>query len=222
MKNRAIHLGILSTALLLLLAACSVPATRPPEIQEIIVVRDNPTLPEGCRPTEVAPLIIEFLDAYNRGDQEQLTSFFPRTFEWYTDAVEADGVEIDEEHYFLTRPGSRDVLLNYFAERRPHHDRLQLIEVDVAGPGWHGGADISFTLTREADDIRPGPDGRERYVVGRGTIRCQSQKFWTWSMGTVPPHIAESDLSHVCPEPPDGAPENAVVACARPVPEEEG
>jgi hypothetical protein len=211
---------LLIAIILLLLAACSIPAATQPEAQEVIVVRDNPTLPKGCSPAEVAQLIMGFLDAYNNGDQEQLIRFFPRTFEWYSDTVKADGVEVDEEHHFnfTTRPGSQDVLLDYVAERHQYGDHLRLVSVDVAGPGWHGGADIAFRLTREADDLEP--DGHERYVEGGGTISCQTREFMVWGMGTRPPDYPESHLARVCPEPPAGTSENAVIACARPVPEE--
>lgn len=219
LNNRAMHLGILAAVSLLLLAGCSGSMASQAEAQEIIVVRDNPALPEGCSPTEVAQLIMSFLDAYNRGDREQLADFFPSTFEWYSDTI-VDSAEDDDKRSFDF--SFRNRLLDYVAERHQHGDRLQLVAVNVAGPGWHGGADIAFTLTREANDVRRGPEGRERYAVGGGAIRCQSQKIWAWGMGTAPPDFPESDLSHVCPVPPDGAPENAVVACARPVPEGEG
>jgi hypothetical protein len=177
------------------------------EAREVIVTRDDPTLPGGCGPAETARLIMHFLDAYNSSDQELLADMFALYGDrnrWFSDTR-------GEEVNFTARRQSS--LLNYIAHRRQQDDRLQLVAVEVADSSWHGGVDIVFRLTRTANDL--GPDGGERYVRGKGAIMCDLQKFMAWSMGTVPPHFPESDLSHVCPDPPDGAPENAVVACAR-------
>lgn len=207
----SMQLNILIAILLLLLTACSGVAKE----REVIVSRDDPGLPEGCSPAEVAQLIMNFLDAYNNGDQEQIAQFFPNTFEWYSDGVVVNGVEVDQDHYFLTRPGSRDDLLSYAAERHQHGDRMELLQVNVVGPSWHGGADFSFRLTREADDVQPKSEGQVRYVEGFGAIRCRTQKFWVWSLGMRSPKFLESELLGVCPDPPPDTAENAVIACAR-------
>ncbi|CAN5780625.1 hypothetical protein BH23ACT11_BH23ACT11_24740 [soil metagenome] len=41
--------------------------------EQIIVTRDDPSLPDGGRPREVAGLIINFFEAFNDGDQESLS-----------------------------------------------------------------------------------------------------------------------------------------------------
>jgi hypothetical protein len=46
------------------------------EVQPVIVTRENPSLPSRCSPLEVARLILQFFDAFNRGDQEQLAKMF--------------------------------------------------------------------------------------------------------------------------------------------------
>ena len=207
----SMQLGILIAILLLLLIACSGTAKE----QEVIVTHNDPSLPEGCNPSKVAYLIMGFLDAYNSGNQEQIINFFPNTFEWYSDGVVVNGVEVDKDHYFLTRMGNRDDLLSYAAKRYQLNDRLELLQVNVFGPSWHGGVDFSFRLTRTADDVQPKSEGQVRYVEGGGAIRCQTQKFWVWSLATRRQTFPESELLGVCPEPPPGTSENVVIACAR-------
>lgn len=213
-KNKTILVRVVISGVLLLLHACA-GATSQPEPREIIVTRENATLPEGCSPTEVAELIMGFLDAYNSGDQEQMAQFFPNTFEWYSDGVVVNGIEVDKDHYFLTRPGNRDDLLDYAAERHQLNDHLELLQVNVVGPSWHGGADFSFRLRRTADDVQPKSEDQVRYVEGGGAIRCRTQKFWVWSLATRRPTFPESQLLGVCPPPPPGTSENAIIACAR-------
>lgn len=223
MKKRAVHLGIVSTALLLL-AACSVPAAVQPETQEIIVIRDERDLPQGCSPREVAQLMMHLLNAFNSGDQEQFIQFFPPAFQWYSDGwrTVADGVDIDPDHLFVSRPGNRQDLPDYLAERHQQGDRLQLLMANVTEEGQRR-ALVNFRFVREADDVEPGVGGNKRYVHGVAVINCQSQTFFSLGMGIAPPDIQESDLARtLCPEPPADAPENAAIVCSEAifVPEE--
>lgn len=194
---------IAAMILILLLATCSEPTTTQP----IIITRDDSALPQGCNPDEVAQLIMRFLDAFNKGDQEILEGFFALAGErWFSDTI-------SEEEHFTTYTQAE--LLDYFTLRHQNNDRLQLIKVNVSPRGLRE-ADITFQMTREADDIEPGKNGRNRYVQGKGAIFCRTQKFMVWSMGTAPPNISPADyLSQVCPDPPSNIPENAVIACAR-------
>jgi hypothetical protein len=213
------------TALLLLLAACSIPAITQPETQEVIITRDERDLPQGCSPREAAELMMRLLDAFNRGDQEQFVQFFPPTFQWYSDGwrTEIDGINIDEDYLFVSRPGNRQNLPDYVAERYQQGDRLQLYKASIMERDQRH-ALVNFQLTREADDVAPGVDGNKRYVNGSAMVVCENQTFFSLGMGIAPPDIQESDLSRMCPEPPAEAPENAVIACSELIyaPEEEG
>lgn len=189
--------------------------TPQPEAQEIIVTRDERDLPEGCAPREATQLMMRLLNAFNSGDQEQFIHFFPPAFQWYSDGwrVGADGINIDPGHRFVSRPGNREDLPDYVAERHQQGDRLQLLKASVIEEGL-GSALVNFQLVREANDVEPGVGGNKRYVNGRATITCQNQTFSSLGMGIAPPDIQESDLSRMCPEPPAGAPEDAAIACS--------
>ncbi len=45
----------------------------------VIVTRDNPSLPAGCRPRKVAQIVAGFVDAFNRGDRQQISRFLQLT-----------------------------------------------------------------------------------------------------------------------------------------------
>jgi hypothetical protein len=43
---------------------------------EVIVTSDDASLPDGCDTRQIAELVIECADAFNRGDQERLSRLF--------------------------------------------------------------------------------------------------------------------------------------------------
>jgi hypothetical protein len=43
---------------------------------KVLVTSDDPSLPDGCHPRAIAGLVIDFIDAFNRGDQERLSRLF--------------------------------------------------------------------------------------------------------------------------------------------------
>lgn len=131
----------------------------------VIVTGDTP-LPAGCNtPHDVAKLIADFLDAFNRGDQRQLDASFGSEFMWYSAG----------NFVSYTKAG----LLPYFALRHTHHDQLQLTKIDVHGPSWHGGVDIAYELARRSDDVN---GGARQSVDGKGAVNCQTRRIFVWSM----------------------------------------
>jgi hypothetical protein len=129
---------------------------------EILVTAGDASLPEGCRPREVAGLVLDFFDAFNAGDQEQLSRLFfvaegpsPPDFSsegyypwsWYLVSEAGAGGHI--ERGFVTYDEGE--LLEYFARRHEHGERLGLLKVGVTGPGLlgeEGNVGIVYALTR--------------------------------------------------------------------------
>ncbi len=185
--------------------------------REIIVTRDNHALPPGCNPREVARLIVRFFDVLNHGDQERLANFIfgsgpagVSPSQWYS---ASEGVESQGGRHFVAY-NLRD-FLSYAVERHQQHERLRLIEVDVAGPSWHGGVDIAYVLTRQADDLLSGPG--EHMAHGKGAVNCKEQKIFVWSMG-MPIQKEQPCVTpaiELCPAPPPNSPSYAVIACSR-------
>jgi len=168
---------------------------RTPAPLSIVVTRDDSSLPAGCRVREVADFISGFFDAFNRGDRTQLARFFPAYFSWYA---------VTDEKGIVTF-SKRDDLLAYFADRHKHHERLRLLKIRISAPSWHGGGDIVFLLTRQADDLTAVSQNPQ--ILGKGALRCKERTIFVWAMG---PGGAFAE----CPEPAQ-LPNDAVLACAR-------
>lgn len=107
--------------------------------EKVIITKDNPSLPGGCRPREVAGLITNFFDAFDRGDQGKLSRFFvqkgPTPGLYNAGPVPRKG--------FGTY--HRDALLKYFVKRHEHREHLRLLEVAVGKSWWPDGAAMSST-----------------------------------------------------------------------------
>lgn len=193
------------------------PAYKPPV--EVLVTRDDISLPEGCRPWEVAGLLSSFFDAYNRGDQRELAGFFPErasVMHWLY-GVSEGGIRGEERHALELR--TREELLRYFAERHKAGESLRLLGVDVASDlerSEHAG--ITATLIRKATDLRKEPGGLLTFV--KASIDCRAQQIALWNMDTPPPN-GQSERSWYeppitpCLPPESWDSEEAVLACAR-------
>jgi hypothetical protein len=51
-------------------------ATRPSKPTKVLVTSADASLPDGCHPRQIAGLVIDFIDAFNSGDQERLARLF--------------------------------------------------------------------------------------------------------------------------------------------------
>ncbi len=170
---------------------------------QVVVIGDSTGYPEGCSPHEVATLILQFFDAYNEGDQEQLASFFeprlsvPGRTSGYSDTIMTGdvGSENDRRHFVTT---DREELLVYFAGRYDQNERLQLLSLSVSPPTSDTRVDLWYSYRRQGDDIEPGPNGVWRMGDGKGVIRCPSQVIGLWAMGTSAPWEDEDYYLRAC------------------------
>jgi hypothetical protein len=199
---------LIPTRLLLLLAistmsACTLPtnSAHTPESAlhepDIVFVGDVGSFPTGCGPQEIVGFINRFIAAYNSGDGDGLDQFFDAHFNWYTDGV-AQGQSVDPATYFET--SRRDELAEYISLRQTQGERLRLLEISVAGPGWHDGMDITFTLARKADDLPTIPERPIRVARGKGMVTCPEKRISVWSMATQQlgniPEVVAQDASY--------------------------
>jgi hypothetical protein len=206
------------------------PERQPGPASKVIVTSDDNSIPHGCRPRRVADLVDEFVDAFNRGDTERLSRLFfisegpsppdfstssSSTWSWYSVSEVGPGGKV--ERGFTTYDQAE--MLSYFARRHGHGERLELLRVDVAGSGLLGNPDnvgIIYALTRKADDLPPGLGGPDGVAFGKGSINCERQQIFTWSMETDTGE--KRDARHasdwLCARPPGWRPGKAVIACA--------
>jgi hypothetical protein len=170
----------------------------------VIVTSDDPSLPEGCHPRQVAELVISFVDAFNSGDQATLSRIFfvsegpsppdfaERAYEpwsWYTVGKVAPGGKI--ESGFVTY--DQRELLRYFAERHEAGERLRLLKVSLTQKGLLGKEDnvgFVYVLNRDAGDLESGLGGPARIASGQGTINWTTEQGGRPPTGSAPTHQA--------------------------------
>ena len=127
----------------------------------------------SCGDRETRDLLNQFLAAFNSGDVGQLDSLVStRAFVWWS--TDAPGPRLD--------PGARDrtTLIDYFATRHRHRDRLDLKAFRYNGQSGNFG-NFEFSLVRTADDLyEPTAYG------GKGAVDCSGVGLSVWSMARNP------------------------------------
>jgi hypothetical protein len=191
------------------LAGCAADAGGPPDVSrreavaavprgEVVVTRDDRSLPPACRPRDLALRIGDFLDAISRGDPAS-ARFMAASGGWYS-------VTEGRARHFVAY--DRAKLAGYFARRHEHGERMRLLELAVGFANGLG--QIEFRVERRADDLRRlGVVGRVAH--GKGAVNCSTRQVVVWSMGMATRR--QPDFV-VCPR-RRAAREDAVVACAR-------
>ena len=225
--------------LVLLLAGCADGSPRPDEVvmgdpvpahtREVIVTSDDESLPEGCRPRRVADLLIRFLDAFNQGRQEELSSAFfvsegpsppdfstvdYRPWSWYSSSEIGDDGRVMRN--FTT--SDQGALLGYFARRHQKGESMRLLKVSLTRTGLlesERNVGFVFVVTREAPDLPAGLGGPDRIAYGKGSLNCDNLRIFTWTMDMKSQEKrTERDAADwLCTDPPGWRPGKAVVAC---------
>lgn len=201
----------------------------PAHTKDVIVTSDDEALPEGCRPRPVAGLLIHFLDAFNRGSQEELsrsfflsegptpTDFSPvgyRPWSWYSSTQTGEGGRVTRG--FTT--SDQGELLRYFAKRHQKGETMRLIKVSLTQTGlldMESNVGFVYVVTREAPDLDPGLGGPSRVAYGKGSLNCENLRIFTWNM-TMKTHedrTGREAAAWLCKDPPGWRPGKAVVAC---------
>jgi hypothetical protein len=191
----------------------------------ILVTRENKALPAGCGPGEMAALLLDFFDAANRGDQQQVArlSMLPEVQYgylpyWYG---VSDGEPRNGGRHFSAV--TRGQLRNLVVERHRQHERMRLLTVRVngasEGDSTPGDISVDYYLTRQADDLS---GDVERIAYAASTINCHERKIAVSAIGTLPVEVQRDimrlafALASLCPPPPPDHAGNAVIACTAP------
>jgi hypothetical protein len=197
------------TAVAALVAGCnSSPASGPEQpaarsSPAILVSHDSGRLPERCGVERTASRVAAFVDAFNRGDEEQLDRLIADRdhFQWYS-SVEghgkrartftADGLTsaVDGGGGALHHSDERPALLRYLARRSEAGERMRLVEVSTTriGPrGWFPSIDeevagVQVSIRIEAPDLDAYP-GHNRLAGGKGAFGCSDGRLLAWSVG---------------------------------------
>ncbi len=207
-------------------------ATREPvpaHTREIIVTSSDEALPEDCHPRRVAGLLIWFIDAFNQGRQEELSSAFfvsegpsppdfssadYRSWSWFSSSEIGDDGRVT--HNFTTSDQSD--LLRYFAKRHRQGESMRLLKVSLTKTGlldMESNVGFVFVATRDAPDLPAGLGGPARIAYGKGALNCENLRIFTWTMDmkTRERRTEREASDWLCADPPRWRPGEAVVAC---------
>ena len=207
-------------------------ATREPvpaHTREIIVTSSDEALPEGCHPRRVAGLLIWFVDAFNQGRQEELSSAFfvsegpsppdfssadYRSWSWFSSSEIGDDGKVTRN--FTT--SDQGELLRYFAKRHRQGESMRLLKVSLTKTGlldMESNVGFVFVATREAPDLPAGLGGPARIAYGKGALNCENLRIfnWTMDMKTREKRTQREAANWLCTDPPGWRPGEAVVAC---------
>jgi len=148
------------------------------------------TYPAGCTPAEVEAFLARFLDAFNRGDQAALHTFFPATatgrsipdftgekFVWYS---MTDNRLDGSKRHFVTF--DLPTLWTYFEERHGQHEAMRLASVRVSKQDIFV-ANMELYLYRSADDLPPSAGVPPGQATGKGVMNCRDQTLLVFSLG---------------------------------------
>jgi len=188
------------------LAAASATAGTSP----VVVTRGSAALPAGCSPGDVAAVVGDFTDAFNRGDTQRLDALFAPT-------MSQPGESPFVRFALSTTAGAVDLidrasLLPYLADRHKRNEHERLLYLDAVpnrtlGPGR---VEVGLGLSAQADDY----EGGARGLVGRAVVNCTSKTIAEWKVTLQPVGFTFAGPG-ACPRPNGGWSSNDVaVACA--------
>ena len=181
----------------------SSPVSEGSEEREIVVTREDPSLPEGCGVKRAAEGLLSFTEALSEGDLEALDGILSAENVFGRVAIPGPDALTDETNI------DRQAVMSYFESRFSHNESLRLtnvvIETEVQsqrGPT----VVVSFFAIRRADDI----NGAQAFR-GEATFVCPAGDI----LGLVggPPHPTEPIESWCPTESPASA--DVVIACTR-------
>jgi len=170
---------------------------------EIVVTRDDPSLPEGCGVQEAAEGLLSFTEAVSDGDLEALDEALSDEKTFGRVAIPGPDALTDEANI------DRDAVMSYFESRFSHNEsyRLAKVVVETEVQNQRGTAlQVSFFAVRQADDI----EGAQRFR-GEAGFDCPAGDIYGLVGG--PPHPTEPIESWCPTEPPASA--DVVIACTR-------
>lgn len=160
-------------------------ATPTPDIE---VYDYSAPFPSDCSPADTAQIVLDFVEAFNRGDQDALKALFP------SESTPSPMLAPTKLSWFSVSDGptkveganNRDDLLKYFARRHAAGEHWTLLKLGMAAAGWTTSIGINYRLIREASDYPA------KLNAGKGGVNCQMGVIHVWSMGTIPPYAMAS------------------------------
>lgn len=172
--------------------------------REIVVTRDDPSLPEGCGAREATEALLSFAEALSAGDLAALDESFSEGKIFKT-------VGIADPHGFTGEATlDRSALISYLEARLTQNETYRLTRTKVGAamgapnPEGSGAVRVDFLATRTADDI-----GEPLEFRGYANLDCPAGHIYVMNLGPLHPSEA---IERWCPG--SDSDEDAVIACS--------
>jgi hypothetical protein len=185
---------------------------------DVVVSRDDGTLPQRCGVERAGSVIAGFFDAYSRGDSRAAARRWlprpgrridgvpesnPRRFQWYS-ITEVFGKGSLDRHFAAYK---RARLRRHVARRAGFDDVMRLRELLVHFDKARDLVHFELRVERTAADVPAG----QPVVDGKGALHCSRLRLTAMSLA----HTRAAPPAPLCPARPEGAPPDAAVACTR-------
>ena len=210
-------------ALAALLGACNEHDDRSPSrtvapTPPIVVLHDDGSLPPRCGVRRAVARVAAFVDAFNRGDAEQLDRAIAERerFQWYwaseghgkrVRAFEANGLTsaVAGDDGAPDHTDGRPEALRYLMSRHQAGERMRLLQVRVTHippRGWfpsieYDVAGVDYSIRIDAPDLAAFP-GRNRIGSGKGGFGCSDGRLLAWTIGLDTAGAQEQRAARTC------------------------
>lgn len=177
--------------------------------QLVHVSQESEDLPIGCKVANVATMLVDFVDAYNEGDEARLAGYLGEQLDHFSlTAFQDDSSQLRFE-------STEDVLSDLMG--RYANEYWQIHEVNVHPSVWRGRVDFEFTLSAYSSPLFDTTQKNGIRVVtwGQGAYLCETGTFFSWDMALNDDSklLQMTDFAGaVCPRTPT---EVRVMACVR-------
>jgi hypothetical protein len=167
------------------------------------VIPEESRIPDGCRPPEVATMLVEFFGALRRADGARIQKGLSAEFKWLSMTGSPSPTHL--KHFVAYKPPE---LVRYVAERGGFPLTLRVVEVYPLPSRGEG----DFALEGAWSDTSDQSTAKYQ-LVGKGALECSSRLIMVLSMA-VRPRGQEVDMN-LCDETSDPAVVGNVTVCSR-------
>lgn len=192
------------------------------DASQVLVTRDDATLPGACRPDRIAARLDAFFRAVSSGDRVTLDRLVGRGAQLKVYEINERGKGGRRRRFSSRR---HDAVVRYLLRRRALGERIVLRQVEVGrGAPFHtdeeAGDEVigaNVVVSRRAPDLaRFGVN--TSVAGGKGAIGCDGPtvRFLVLAIGFEPPDL----VANLCPRPRGERAPGKIIACAIPTSDE--
>ncbi len=127
-----------------------------------------------CSSAELVRILTGFLDAFNAGDQAQLTRFLMHVDNYAVVGEMPDGTSHSE-----IETNDLGTVLAYLTQRHHHHERLALLRLIISKDRVPASVEVTYMLSRHAEDLTVATAAKD-VVGGKAIINCKEQTIEGW------------------------------------------